>query len=636
MGIREKTLFIVGVTFLILMVSLAVTSHFVVVGGFATLEEEEVRVGVRRFESELSNVFKELERTAGDWACWDDTHLFAADRNDDYIKANLTKASLETLNINIMAFTNRSGEMFHAALLDASGNFYQETDPGSKAGAEGKTLGKIAGRILSTKKLIDLDMTRDRAHGFLMIAGTPVFMSSRAIQKNDFSGPVNGAMVIGRFLDAAQVMHLAGTLHLALDLLPVGDKAVPDDAAAVLSGQGDKSPVPIIPLNEKQITAYTLLKEISGKPAFVGRITVPRKVYGQGLKTERYYLLSMLLIGAVFTVLLVLLLNRTIISRLRLLSSEVGEIGRTGNISGIRFAPSRDELGSLADNIGNMLEQLRKARRQLMETYYHSGMAEMASGTLHNIRNSISPVLVQTVLLRDNILKLPFDHFETAVEELKDETLPEGRRKDLNRLMIEGNRSLLSIMRKNAEELNVVIERINHIEEILQDNQEYADFKRPEEKIPVEGLVKGAAKHFIKDHGDRLSIQVDPGLSDLPPVTGHQLLLRQVLDNVLINAAQAIHRKGADDGQVVIRAYADELNGGEAVHMEIADNGAGISSEAFENIFRRRFSTKGEKASGLGLHWCSNTISAMNGRIFAESEGMEKGALFHILMPAGG
>lgn len=314
----------------------------------------------------------------------------------------------------------------------------------------------------------------------------------------------------------------------------------------------------------------------------------------------------------------------------------MNQVTSSGNISGFHYTPGRDELGSLAQNIENMLKQLKKARNQLMETYYHSGMAEMASGTLHNIRNTISPILVQTVLLRDNLLNLPFDHFKAAEEELKEESLPEDRRNALNHLMTEGNRNLLSIMHGNAEELGVLIERIRHIENILQDNQEYADYKRPEEVIPLEELVIEAAKHFIRDHKDQLSIQVTPELSRLKPITGHHLLLRQVLDNVLINAAEAIHHKGISNGEITIQAYADELNGQEAVHIEIADNGAGISPEAFEQIFQRRFTTKQKPSSGLGLHWCSNTVAAMNGKIFAESKGMEHGARFHILMPASG
>lgn len=53
-------MFIVGATFLVLIVCLAFTSHFVVVGAFVDLEEEEIRSGVGRFEDELSALARGL------------------------------------------------------------------------------------------------------------------------------------------------------------------------------------------------------------------------------------------------------------------------------------------------------------------------------------------------------------------------------------------------------------------------------------------------------------------------------------------------------------------------------------------------------------------------------------------------
>lgn len=634
LGIRGKTLLIVGTAFLILMGCLVATSHFVIVGGFASLEEESVRVSVERFENELDNIFNELERTAEDWASWDETYLFVDGRNEAFLGRDLAEGTLQVLNIDIMALVNSSGHIAHAAFRDASNNLHDATGSGPGNEAGGSALEEILQRILSAKELIDLDMNRDRAHGFLMISGKPFFISSKAIVKSDFSGPVNGTLLIGRFFDAGEVDRLAGKLRLGVELLQPGDPSLPGDVAAILAGDGAGQPPPVNAPDRQHISGYAMIRGVDDRPAFVGRVTDHRKVYEHGLKTQRYYGLSLLVVSAVVMSLLIGLLNRTIINRLRQLSFEVNEIGRTENITALRFAPDREEIGSLARNIGRMLSQLNRARSELVESCYRSGLEEMASGTLHNISNAISLALVQTVLLRDNILKLPFAQFETAKKELGTRSLGDSRKGELIRMMTEGNGHLLGIMHNNAEELASVIDRISHVEAILSDGREFAGSRRPTEEISIMELVAGAINLFKLDHGDSLSIQTGPELTHQKPVMGHRLLLRQVLDNILVNAAEAIHKNGSGDGRIVIRTYADELNGKQAVHIEISDNGPGISPGALGKIFQRGYSTKGENASGLGLRWCASTVNAMNGRIFEESEGMEQGALFHILMPS--
>ena len=65
-----------------------------------------------------------------------------------------------------------------------------------------------------------------------------------------------------------------------------------------------------------------------------------------------------------------------------------------------------------------------------------------------------------------------------------------------------------------------------------------------------------------------------------------------------------------------------------------AGNVGGIAPEAMASLFQRGFSTKQEKKGGIGLHWCANSVIAMNGKIHATSDGAGQGATFHLLLPA--
>jgi len=69
------------------------------------------------------------------------------------------------------------------------------------------------------------------------------------------------------------------------------------------------------------------------------------------------------------------------------------------------------------------------------------------------------------------------------------------------------------------------------------------------------------------------------------------------------------------------------------IELTIRDDGEGIAPDDLHRIFDRGFTTKRKGAWGIGLHWCANTMVAMNGRLYAESEGIGHGACFHLLFP---
>jgi sensor histidine kinase regulating citrate/malate metabolism len=91
---------------------------------------------------------------------------------------------------------------------------------------------------------------------------------------------------------------------------------------------------------------------------------------------------------------------------------------------------------------------------------------------------------------------------------------------------------------------------------------------------------------------------------------------------------------GVADGKIAVTGYREAVDGKEMLHIEVRDNGGGIEPEAMASLFQRGFSTKQEKKGGIGLHWCANSVIAMNGQIHATSDGAGLGATFHLLLPA--
>jgi C4-dicarboxylate-specific signal transduction histidine kinase len=61
--------------------------------------------------------------------------------------------------------------------------------------------------------------------------------------------------------------------------------------------------------------------------------------------------------------------------------------------------------------------------------------------------------------------------------------------------------------------------------------------------------------------------------------------------------------------------------------IAIRDDGEGFAAERGPTLFQRGFSTRKDKSGGLGLHWCANSMAAMQGSLKLESEGAGMGAV---------
>src|SRR5438552_17607158 len=132
---------------------------------------------------------------------------------------------------------------------------------------------------------------------------------------------------------------------------------------------------------------------------------------------------------------------------------------------------------------------------------------------------------------------------------------------------------------------------------------------------------------------------------DLPEVAGDPSQMRQVLMNLLINAAEAI---GDADGVITVRTAAvqldetdlqqmhrgSEVSAGPHVCLEVTDSGAGMNPATVSNIFDPFFSTK-FTGPGLGLATVLGVVRGHHGGLAVQTESGQ-GTTFRVFLPAAG
>lgn len=277
-----------------------------------------------------------------------------------------------------------------------------------------------------------------------------------------------------------------------------------------------------------------------------------------------------------------------------------------------------------------------KLHRQLLDLSRQAGMAEVATGVLHNVGNVLNSVNVSATLVIDRVREgkgASVGKVAALLEEHKSclgeflTTDPRGGKipSYLNTLAqaLDAEREGL------AAELEHLRKNIEHIKNIIGMQQAHARTSHVIEQIALPDLIE-----------DALRMTADPTASDgidtvrdfrdsrILAIDRHQVL--QILGNLLSNAKQACTDSGRAEKVIKIRTNGDERG----VNVAIEDNGVGIPPENLSRIFNHGFTTK-KNGHGFGLHNSALAARQLGGALRVESEGVGCGATFILELPLG-
>ncbi|HVH31533.1 MAG TPA: HAMP domain-containing sensor histidine kinase, partial [bacterium] len=116
--------------------------------------------------------------------------------------------------------------------------------------------------------------------------------------------------------------------------------------------------------------------------------------------------------------------------------------------------------------------------------------------------------------------------------------------------------------------------------------------------------------------------------ADLPPIDVDPVRIRQVLENVIVNALGFTPA----GGQVSVRCYMAASDGERRLAVDVHDTGPGIPPEDLPHVFERFYKSKDSHGSGLGLTIARNLVIAHGGEIVAQSE-VGRGTTIQIRLP---
>jgi PAS domain S-box-containing protein len=142
----------------------------------------------------------------------------------------------------------------------------------------------------------------------------------------------------------------------------------------------------------------------------------------------------------------------------------------------------------------------------------------------------------------------------------------------------------------------------------------------------LQHVVRGKAKKF-----EAKNILLQTQFEDIPRIHGYSGELRQVFENLIENAIDAV----PSGETILVRAKGRQFRGVPMVAVSVCDTGVGIPREILARIFEPFFTTKAKTGSGLGLWVARNIIQRHGGTIRARTSqsSQRHGSVFTLMLP---
>ena len=353
---RKAVLFIVGllVTFFGILYIMA---NNVILPSYEAVESKRANDEAKRAANTIKNELSLIDSSVVDWASWNDTYSYMQTRDPAYVQENLDESCLHNLKMNIIiyldvlgrpviALDKHSGEMkCHKMRLEDIKAFISECAP---------------------------DNIEKPSSGVIYLHGIPVLVSTNPILRNNNTGPSRGTLMMARYIDRKKRNNLSDVLKLSLSIHQINGTWRAELKRKVRD-QTINAPVWTNVLSNKLIGGYTVLRGPQSNNTTIIETVSHRSIIQQGQETLKRFLVAFLIAGLVIGLAVLLLLDRGILARLKILDNYLRRIDATRDPS-IRVQidgdPDKaDELTRVALTVNSMLTSLEAARQSFSKAF---------------------------------------------------------------------------------------------------------------------------------------------------------------------------------------------------------------------------------------------------------------------------
>lgn len=359
------------------------------------LEQRRAEVEIGIVQHELLEAVEILERTATDYASWDDTYAYMEEPDAAYISSNYSDITFTNNELDIVLLVGASGDLVFSRGYDFSRETFADVPPAFVA-------------HFATGSAI-LAETPDEAHsGILMNGETPVMFASRPILTSMLEGPSRGTLVMARRLNAADLTRIGQANSLSMELIPFTDGQIANPRYAPVTQRLSGDQTLTSDLHDDEVSGYSLLSDVYGQPAFLIRGTLPRQFYLKTLEAVQQYIVFISIFAVILTGVVYLVFKRLVMNRLTNVTDEVIALGRDADFTRRIKVTGKDELTTFAASVNKVLEALNDSQQSTREKSAQLAEKvkeiERQNDDLQRTKRAMLNVLEDERLLKDQLI----------------------------------------------------------------------------------------------------------------------------------------------------------------------------------------------------------------------------------------
>ncbi len=349
---RRRILLAIGGTLLVMLIIISLSSSALLRDSYAGLERRYMENDVQRITGDIALQTSALGHTAVDYATSTPLYQYVRHPNPAYTEGNFTAESVENLDVQVVIILDATGRVIYGRSFGA----------GTERPGLAESLQEWIARHPAQARFPD---KTGKADGIIGLPQGLLIFSSRPIQDDLLSLPVAGTLVMGRLFDEEEVRLLEQRLLVSVSVYPLAGSPVPESVRKVQLRLTSDNPRYFDTTRDRIASVYSLLRDIVGDPVAIVQVDSPRDIRLQGERTVRFFFIWLYFVGAGFFVVVILTIERAVLSRLMLLGRSVLAIGTGGDPTKRITIAGRDQIAYLGAAINGMLDAQAKATEEL-------------------------------------------------------------------------------------------------------------------------------------------------------------------------------------------------------------------------------------------------------------------------------
>jgi len=321
---------------------------------FHDQEQELASITIGRVQQAIDERYNLLENTAA-YLVHSGAAL-ALLQSDSSAVIEFSPQNFSDLGMNLIALVNLDGEVVTAYSCDLV------------SVQEMPLPGEILVHLQAGDPLLATTTDQKAIRGLLRTESGPLLLVSAPVVRSDDRDTIQGTLLVGRFLDALELKRLSNLVRLPLVWMDYDEALTAKGFAEAAASLSAKRPNLYLPESKTEMSAFQLLSDLYGQPAYILRISLSRTVARNSQLVLNYLLITLAASVLLFGIITIISVDRLVLSPLQRLGKQVARIGHRGDLSERVAITSRDELGRLEADINQMLADLQQSQRSRQES----------------------------------------------------------------------------------------------------------------------------------------------------------------------------------------------------------------------------------------------------------------------------